>query len=104
MMLEIVQNYLESRIVIYKITEIINLWDPIGLFPMAPRNEYVDEIKKIYEFIISNPNICVYELAEKINSIFAETFGLDVYNQDIKQCILVAEEVLKKEDGISSLL
>ena len=30
-----------------RITQIINDWDPIGFFPMAPKDEYINEIKKI---------------------------------------------------------
>ena len=29
-----------------RITQIINDWDPIGFFPMAPKDEYINEIKK----------------------------------------------------------
>ena len=28
-----------------RIEQIINEWDPIGLFPMAPKDEYVEEEK-----------------------------------------------------------
>ena len=35
------------------IADIINEWDPIDLFPMAPRDEYVKEIERI-KCIISN--------------------------------------------------
>ena len=31
--------------------QIINEWDPIGLFPIAPKDEYVEEIRKIEEYI-----------------------------------------------------
>ena len=31
-----------------RITQIINDWDPIGFFPMAPKDEYINEIKKVY--------------------------------------------------------
>ena len=30
-----------------RITQIINDWDPIGFFPMAPKDEYINEIKNL---------------------------------------------------------
>lgn len=78
-----------------KITEIINDWDPIGLFPMAPKDEYVNEIKKIYEYVYSNQNLQTKALGEEINKIFLKTFGADIYDENLEQCILVAERILK---------
>lgn len=80
-----------------KITKIINDWDPIGFFPMAPKDEYVNEIKKIYEYVYSNQNLQIKTLAEKINKIFVETFGADVYDEDLEQCMLAAERILTSE-------
>jgi len=80
-----------------KITKIINDWDPIGFFPMAPKDEYVNEIKKIYEYVYSNQNLKIRILAEKINKIFVETFGADVYDEDLEQCMLIAERILTSE-------
>ena len=39
-----------------KITEIINEWDPIELFPMAPKDEYIEEVKLIYEYLHKHHN------------------------------------------------
>lgn len=80
-----------------KITKIINEWDPIGFFPMAPKDEYVNEIKKIYEYVHSDQNLQIRTLAEKINKIFVATFGADVYDEDLEQCMLVAERILTSE-------
>ena len=62
-----------------RIEQIINEWDPIGLFPMAPKDEYVEEEKKIVEYIEKWPNITEKKLADRINEIFIEAFGKDVY-------------------------
>lgn len=78
-----------------RITEIINDWDPIGFFPMAPKDEYVNEIKKIYDYVYGNQNINIRPLAETISRIFRETFGTDVYDENMEQCMLVAEKILK---------
>ena len=57
-----------------RIEQIINEWDPIGLFPMAPKDEYVEEGKKIVEYIEKWPNITEKKLADRINKIFIEAF------------------------------
>lgn len=80
-----------------KITKIINDWDPIGFFPMAPKDEYINEITRIYEYIYFSPNIPIQILAETINKIFLEAFGTDVYDEDLESCMLVAEKILYEE-------
>ncbi len=72
-----------------RITQIINDWDPIGFFPMAPKDEYINEIKKINEFVSSNCNLQACTLAQEINKIFVETFGTDVYDENLEQCTIV---------------
>ena len=42
------------RMLSEKISNIINRWDPVKIFPMAPEDEYYDEIKKIKEYIEKN--------------------------------------------------
>lgn len=80
-----------------RITQIINEWDPIGFFPMAPKDEYINEIKKINVFICSNYNLQVDTLAQEINKIFVETFGMNVYDEDLEQCTIIAKRMLKLE-------
>lgn len=80
-----------------RITQIINDWDPIGFFPMAPKDEYMNEIKKINEFVCSNHSLQACTLAQEINKIFAETFGTDVYDEDLEQCTIIAKKILRVE-------
>lgn len=80
-----------------RITQIINNWDPIGVFPMAPKDEYINEIKKINEFVCANYGLQVHILAQEINKIFTETFGTDVYDENLEQCTIIAKEILKVE-------
>lgn len=82
-----------------KVTKIINDWDPVGFFLMAPKDEYKNEIKKICEYVHRNPNLCIQNLAETINRIFAETFGTDVYDENIQACMLIAEKILNTKEG-----
>ena len=72
----------------------INEWDPIGFFPMAPKDEYMNEIKKIYEYLNAIPNVTEEKLAKKINEIFFISFGTDVYIEDTEQCLNVAKYII----------
>ncbi|MCV80051.1 DUF1871 domain-containing protein, partial [Listeria monocytogenes] len=49
-----------------KVEKIINDWDPIELFPLAPKDEYSQEINKIIRIVIENPNIDTNLLATGI--------------------------------------
>ena len=77
-----------------KIIEIINEWDPVELFPMAPQDEYFEEILRIEEIILRNEKITVEGLAAKINEIFTNSFGIDVYKKSVDDCIQVAKRIL----------
>lgn len=80
-----------------KIVEIINLWDPIGLFPMAPRDEYEIECEEIYFFLKNNIGIKEIELSKKIDDIFRKRFGGDVYSKEAqKKCFDVSRKILKE--------
>lgn len=81
-----------------KIAKIINDWDPIGFFPMAPKDEYANEIEKIYNFISSHPETPIQLLAEEINKIFIETFEHDIYNADMIQCTQIATQILNSNN------
>ncbi|MCH5259570.1 MAG: DUF1871 family protein [Lachnospiraceae bacterium] len=81
-----------------KIAKIINDWDPIGFFPMAPKNEYANEIEKIYSFISSHPETHIQLLAEEINKIFLEAFERDIYNADMIQCTQIATQILNSNN------
>lgn len=80
-----------------RITQIINDWDPIGFFPMAPKDEYINEIKKISKFVCAHQNLQVQPLAQAINEMFVETFGTDVYDEDLEQCAVIAKQILNVE-------
>ena len=77
-----------------KIAQIINEWDPLGFFPMAPSDEYNTEIQQIFEYIEQSKNIQINELANVINNIFIASFGNDVYKEDLNQCEEVARKIL----------
>jgi len=76
------------------ISDIINKWDPIGLFPYAPSDEYEEEIKLLEDFIKNN-RVTESDLAEKIYRIFVKRFGDDVFKKEINECSLIAVEIIK---------
>lgn len=80
-----------------RITQIINDWDPIGFFPMAPKDEYISEVKKISEVVCADHNLQVRSLAQAINKIFVEAFGADVYGGNLEQCTVIAKQILNVE-------
>lgn len=51
-----------------KVDNIINEWDPYSLFPLAPKDEYRDEIKKIKIYIDNDKDID--SLAKYLGNIF----------------------------------
>lgn len=76
------------------VEEVINRWDPVHLFPSAPKDEYSLEIKEIVKYFQSSNDIKVDELAQEIKRIFNYTFGADiVIEKNEKE---VANEILKK--------
>ncbi len=77
-----------------KIAQIINEWDPLGFFPMAPSDEYSSEITQIFEYISQNKNLQIQQLAQVINEIFLASFGQEIYKEDLNQCEEVARKIL----------
>lgn len=75
------------------IKKIINEWDPIEFFPMAPEDEYSNEILKIEKYLADNGNTDVQTLAVAIDNIFASSFGRDVYLADMNDCVEVAKKI-----------
>lgn len=80
------------------IKAIINHWDPIGLFPYAPEDEYDCEIKEIICFFNEFDrvgDISEYDLGRKIKKIFSDSFGNDVFCGSDEDCLKVAREILR---------
>ncbi len=80
-----------------KILLVVNEWDPIGFFPMAPKDEYISEIKKIYEYLNVSQDVTEKELAKKINEIFLMSFGSDVYVEDAEGCLKAAKDIISNQ-------
>lgn len=61
------------------VERIINTWDPIGLFPYSPVDEYHDEIDHIKCILATATNAT--ELSEGIYSIFVDSFGTGIFKR-----------------------
>lgn len=58
-----------------KVEKIINDWDSVDLFHLAPKDEYSQEINKIISIVKENPNIDISGLVKVIRKIFIDSFG-----------------------------
>ncbi|EFS03054.1 conserved hypothetical protein [Listeria seeligeri FSL S4-171] len=65
-----------------KVEKIINEWDPIDLFPVAPKDEYNQEIKKIVNVLKDKSLLNEENLANTLKLIFVESFGEDLFFRD----------------------
>ena len=71
-----------------KIRAIIDEWDPIGLFPFAPKDEYANESQLIY--LACQKTKSIPDLAQAIHEIFSKSFGDDVFTSSMDECLEVA--------------
>lgn len=78
------------------ITKIINGWDPVGLFPLAPEDEYRFEIELICRYLAEN-EVTAVMLGQYIRRMFTERFGSDVFPQSIAECTEIAEKILRAD-------
>lgn len=70
------------KIMYDKVEKIINEWDPIDLFPMAPEDEYSQEVRKIMNVLKRKERLSVENLANTLKTIFIESFGDDIFFRD----------------------
>ena len=75
-----------------KINDIIDAWDPIGLFPFAPKDEYLDESQTIC--IAYTKGMSTKELAQIIHQVFIRSFGITTFTKSIGECEVVAYEII----------
>lgn len=72
----------------------IDDWDPIGLFPGAPDNEYWTEIENIEQLVSATDD--PDELAEGIYAVFVREFGDDVFKRNKLECKRIAQMIIKE--------
>ena len=72
----------------------IDEWDPMGLFPLAPDNEYQFEIRKIAARY--SPTQTESELSEIIADVFTKAFD---HPFSAEKCTGVAAEIIRLRDA-----
>jgi hypothetical protein len=70
------------------VKKIVNDWDPIGLLPSAPDDEYEFEVAKIVSLL--NKVDSVEYLSDGIATIFTKAFDRIFTNED---CLPVAQKI-----------
>lgn len=81
-----------------KVTKVINDWDPLDLFPYAPKDEYSLEIAKILHFLEKKENHDENILGEEIYKIFLKTLGNDLFKENVEKCFELARKILKSSE------
>ena len=76
------------------VEEVINNWDPLYLFPYAPKDEYKKEIE--YITTLFEGTIDIKNIAYGIKNIFIKSFGSDIFKKDYNECVTIANEILNK--------
>ena len=78
-----------------QIRDIINEWDPIHLFPMAPKDEYKDEIEEVCKLL--KKEISMEDIERGIENIFIKSFGADIFDMitNRSECKEVAIKLYK---------
>lgn len=75
-----------------KVKAVIDVWDPIGLYDITPKDEYASEAKEIYSYLQTCTD--VYTVAVVVYMVFLEAFGTDVFKKSIDDCITIAEKLV----------
>ena len=89
------------------VKEIIDRWDPAELFPWCPEDEYSSEIAEIRRMLSRIPETdrLLYapektrELGEAICDLFRASFGEEVFQKTIPECIEIAGLLLTAGSG-----
>ena len=74
------------------IAKIVNQWDPIGLFPLCPHDEYSPEIEKIQNAMCTALSKEV--LGKEIFQIFSSAF-VESFTKSEQECILIADRIIR---------
>jgi hypothetical protein len=69
------------------ITDIINRWDPVDLFPFAPCDEYKREIESIVALIGDTSTI--EDIAIIVFNVFNKSCGNDVFKKSLSDCKVI---------------
>jgi hypothetical protein len=77
------------------VTQVINEWDPLNLFPNAPPNEYHGEITQVVKKLETEHEVGT--LAQGIKEIFDHSFE-GVYSCGVNEVFTIAKKILQKRN------
>lgn len=90
-----------SMINIETLKEIINSWDPVGLFPTCPQDEYNSEIKEIFTKV-QTVSVELEDLAQIVYDTFKDSFG-SAFSLDLSECKTIAQKIIDSVTHETSL-
>lgn len=79
------------------IKEVIDGWDPIGLFPDCPSDEYSMEIDEIFS-VANQKSETAEELGEIVYKVLKKYFD-GSFTKTKTECIRIAEKIASEKDG-----
>lgn len=77
-----------------KVNEAITEWDPLDVFPFAPKDEYNLEVNELVSFLQKTENCSNNLLGKKIYEMFLRTLGEDVFAYTVEDCNEIAIKIL----------
>lgn len=85
------------------VKKIINEWNPIGVLPYAPDDEYIQEINLICNKIEAMDFDCNKEkyLSEEIFKIFQNQLDSEAFSFYLNDCLEIAIKILKEIKNIN---
>ncbi|MCM1260429.1 MAG: DUF1871 family protein [Prevotella sp.] len=90
-----IKNSNYNPIKIFKISQIINEWDPIKVLIHTPMDEYNDETFEISNKYVNDVN----ELSKIIHNVFKMNFG-ETFNYSLQDCYMIAEKIINNIQNI----
>lgn len=75
------------------IKRVIDVWDPIELFPGCPEDEYSKEIDEIFLLASREDNLSTDKLAGIILSVFRTYFD-NCFTKSADECMIIAEKIM----------
>jgi len=76
-----------------KVKAIIDVWDPVELYDITPKDEYASEAKEIYSYLQTCTDVC--SVAVVVYTVFTEAFGDDVFQKSIEECTVIARKLIQ---------
>lgn len=74
------------------IRTLLDIWDPLMLFPLAPDDEYENEVEKVCEYM-NLDDTTVEDLGAHIYYVYKNAFG-STFNYSQNDCNWIAKKII----------